>query len=143
MPGKFDEMLFRTLTGVGRQGLMDMIDQGNAPPELQAAFLKMGPGYKNMDKKEHALASYLIAKRFGSPVATAAGYAQELSTGLPEKAAGRPFVGPQGFDPADLAANEVGLRLAEKEFRNRKSRIGSLQTLFMNQILPRILMDDK
>ncbi|MFW9893801.1 MAG: hypothetical protein ACFFFO_16470 [Candidatus Thorarchaeota archaeon] len=143
MPGRFNDILFRGLTGVTREGLMDLINSGKAPPELQKAFLGMGTGFENMDKKEHALSSYLIAKRFGSPISTAAGYAQELSTGLAEKRAGKPFVSPTGFDPADLAANEVGLRQAEEEFRKRKDRAGTLSLLFMNRLLPRLLMGKK
>jgi hypothetical protein len=143
MPGMLNDALFKVLTGQSRQGLMDMINAGKAPPVLQNAFLGMGMGFQNMDKKEHALASYLIAKRFGSSVSTAAGYAQEVATGLPEKIAGRPFVSSKGFDPADLAANEVGLKQAEEEFRKRKSRVGNLSTVFISRILPRLLMENK
>lgn len=102
------DFLMQLLTGSTQQSLQDQAALGRSP-------IALDPEASNLDKAVHALATQRITERIGGLPALGLGFGREVGQGLGQMAQGQPFVGPHGYDPADMKANLVGFHAADSE----------------------------
>ncbi len=115
----YGDPLFRLASGTTRAAMSTQIAEGRSPlgHRVQAQFPNQ------MDKQQHALASFLIAKRMGVPISKLLGQGQEIVTGVMSAMEGKGFFGPSGYDPEDIAANAIGIEAAmEKWSKSQPTR---------------------
>lgn len=103
-----EDLLMTAMTGSTRQQLQDSASMGRGP-------VRLDPESLNLDKAVHALATQGMTERIGGLPALGLGYGREAVQGIGQLLQGKPFVGVEGYDPADIRANMLGNQTAKRD----------------------------
>lgn len=102
MPNKIYSALINALRNPVEVATGSSIDELTEAARVDPRFESLG----DIDKKQHAYASYLMAKRHGGAASAGAGMLWEAITGA---------FSPEGFSKKDLEANAKGIWINQSE----------------------------